>query len=413
MLTDRLLITHIKALILAEARPRRFYTGEEAGRVPVLRDAFLEIRDGNIAGFGPMAECPEPYTYEVINATGRIVLPTWVDSHTHLVFPAWREAEFVQKIRGADYQTIARTGGGILNSARRLRQMSEDELFDAAYRHLQEVIKGGTGAIEIKSGYGLTVESELKMLRVIQRLKQQAPIPVKATFLGAHAFPLRYQKDREGYIREIIGEMLPAIAEEGLAQYIDVFCEKVAFTAEETGRILEAGHRYGLVPKVHTNQFTSMGGIEMSIRYGARSVDHLEVLTDEEIRMLARSNTIATLLPSAPFFLNDPYPPARALIEAGVPVALASDFNPGSSPSHNMRFVLSLAAIKMKMLPLEAIVGATLHGAAALDLDDTFGSLAVGKRASLIITQPVPSIDYLPYAFGMDWIERVIIPGNS
>ncbi len=408
MSSRKLLVKNIKAIILAETSPQRFYAGEAMSRLPIQEDGFILAEKGRIIDFGPMTRCPDSQVDEEVDATGRYVLPTWVDSHTHLVFPKWRDMEFVEKIKGADYETIARKGGGIQQSAKMLQQTSEAELVAGALTRIREIMGYGTGAVEIKSGYGLTVESELKMLRVIKKLKAISPIPVRATFLGAHTIPARYKTHRAGYIREIIEEMLPAIAEEGLAEYIDVFCEKVAFSVAETDKILAAGRKYGLIPKVHTNQFTCMGGIEVSLKHEALSVDHLEVITDEEIAALRQKETIATLLPSAPFFLNDNYPEARKLIAANIPVALATDYNPGSSPSGKMPFVLSLASIKMKMMPLEAIAAATINGAAALNLEHELGSIAVGKRASFIITKPVQSIDYLPYAFGGGWIERVI-----
>jgi imidazolonepropionase len=359
-----------------------------------------------------MENCPENAAQK-IDATGKMVLPTWCDSHTHIVFAGSREAEFLDKIKGVPYEEIARKGGGILNSANRLQNTSEDELFEAAWKRLDEVASFGTGAIEIKSGYGLTTEAELKILRVIRRLKEKSLLEIKATFLGAHTFPMSYRDNRQGYIALIIKEMLPQIAAENLADYIDVFCEKVAFSVAETEQIIEAGLKYGLKPKIHTNQFNCMGGIEASVKYGAISVDHLEVLTDEEIAVLQKSDTIATLLPSAPFFLNDAFPPARKILDAGIAVALASDYNPGSSPSGNMQFVLSLACIKMKMTPEEAINAATLNGAAAMELSQNYGSIQRGKIANLLITKEIPSIHFLPYAFGSQLVESVILKGKK
>jgi imidazolonepropionase len=380
--------------------------------LPTIEEAFLLVDgQGRIADFGPMRDC-HGKADEIVDATGRFVFPCWCDSHTHLVFAGSREGEFADRIRGLSYQEIARKGGGILNSAERLRQTSEEDLLQQAHQRLQEVVGYGTGAIEIKSGYGLSVESELKILRVIRELKGMTDVAIKATFLGAHAVPAEYKEQREDYIRLIIEKMLPFIAGEGLADYIDVFCEKVAFSVEETERIMEAGARYGLRPKIHTNQFNSMGGIQAAVKHDALSVDHLEVLNDEEITCLKGSDTMPCLLPSAPFFLNDHYPPARRMIDEGLQVALATDFNPGSTPSGRMPFVLSLACIKMRMTPEEAINAATINGARAMQLEQTHGSIAKGKVANFFITKPMPSLAYLPYAFGSDLVERVFIKGK-
>ncbi len=340
------------------------------------------------------------------------VLPTWCDSHTHLVFAAHRAAEFVEKIKGSSYEEIARKGGGILNSARLLQQTPKEVLLEAALGRLKEVQGYGTGAIEIKSGYGLTVEAELKMLRVIRQLKAHTSMPIKATFLGAHALPMAYKDNRTGYLDLIINEMLPRIADEGLADYIDVFCEKVAFSVAETEQLLEAGARYGLKPKIHTNQFNSMGGIEAAVVHNAVSVDHLEVITPNELACLGQANTIATLLPTAPFFINDAYPEARAMVNANVALALASDYNPGSTPSGKMPFVLSLACVKLRLLPEEAIMAATLNGAYALEEQDHVGSITKGKLGNLILTKPMDNLAYMPYAFGSDWIQGVWIAGE-
>jgi imidazolonepropionase len=406
---SNLLIKNIKELVATETTPRTIpLRGAEMATLNTISDAFLLIENGRFSDFGSMKNCPDR-AEEVIDATGKMIFPTWCDSHTHLVFAGSREGEFEDRINGLSYQEIAQRGGGILNSAQRLQGTSEDELFEAAFRRLEEVKSYGTGAIEIKSGYGLTVESELKMLRVIRRLKEKSKMPIKSTFLGAHALPLIYKENREAYIQLIIKEMLPNIALEGLADYIDVFCEKVAFSVEETERIMEAGAKYGLKPKIHTNQFYCMGGIQASVAHGAISVDHLEVVNDEEIACLQKADTIATLLPSAPFFINDHYPPARKLLAANLPVALATDFNPGSTPSGRMPFVLSLACIKMKMTPAEAINAATFNGACAMELQKDYGSIAKGKVANFFITKPMPSIAYLPYSFGSDLIEKVFI----
>ncbi|MFT4152786.1 imidazolonepropionase [Parafilimonas sp.] len=390
--------------------------GKALSGLPCIKDACLIVEAGKIKGYGKMRELPaltahhSPLT--VIDANGAYILPCWCDSHTHLVFAASREAEFIDKIKGLSYTGIAAKGGGILNSAEELGRMSESALFDAALQRLHEVMKLGTGAIEIKSGYGLSVEAELKMLRVIQRLKALDLIPVKATFLGAHAYPLEYKNDHAGYIRLIIDEMLPNIARENLADFIDVFCEQGFFSAEETKRICEAGIRYGLQPKLHVNQLSSIGGIEAAIELNALSADHLETMNETEINMLAGSNIIATLLPTAAYFLRMRYPPARKLIDAGAIVALASDYNPGSSPSGNMNTVVSMACIQMRMLPEEAIHAATIHGAYAMQVQEEAGSITAGKKANLIFTRPMPSLAYLPYSFGNNLIDKVMINGK-
>lgn len=407
-----LLIKNIKSLIGTHPLSISRLKGEALSNLPTIENAFLLIENKRITQFGAMADCPQRAD-KITDATDRIVLPAWCDSHTHLVFAATREEEFEMRIQGIPYEEIAARGGGILNSARKLQAMSENELFERSLLRLDEAIKLGTGCIEIKSGYGLTVDSELKMLRVIKRLKAVSDIEIKASFLGAHAVPSAYKSDRNAYISLIINEMLPKIAHEGLADYVDVFCEKIAFSSEETDRILTAAARYGLKPKIHTNQFNSMGGIETAIKHNAVSVDHLEVLNDAEIALLKNSNTIATLLPTAPFFLNDSHtPPARKLIDAGATVALATDFNPGTTPSVSMPFVISLACIRLRMTPAEAINAATLNGAAALEMSHDFGSFAVGKMGNCIITKPVASVAYLPYSFGSNWIETVVLKGK-
>lgn len=407
-----LLIRNAKQLVQVETARRPLLKGEEMGVLPVVEDGYVFAADGRIEAFGPAGEAPGRADV-VIDARGGMVLPCWVDSHTHLVFAGSREQEFAGRIKGLSYEEIARMGGGILNSAKRLRETPEEELREQALARLNEVRRKGTGAIEIKSGYGLDTESELKMLRVVRWLKEVSRTPIKATFLGAHTVPLEYRDRREEYVGLLVEEMIPLVAGEGLAEYIDVFCEKVAFTVEEMDRILEAGARAGLKPKVHVNQFNAMGGIGVAVKRGAVSVDHLEVVGEEDISELKKGGTIATLLPSAPFFLNDHYPPARRLLDEGLPVALASDYNPGSSPSGSMPLVLSLACIKLRMTPEEAINAATLNGAYALELEAECGGIAKGKRADLIITKPVPSLAYLPYAFGSDWIDQVILQGEA
>lgn len=377
-----------------------------------LEDAWILCDQGRIHQIGTMDKCPT-LLIETLDANGGDILPSWVDSHTHLVFAKTREEEFRYRLEGLTYEEIARRGGGILNSADRLRDKHEDELLEGARKRLHEVIRRGTGAIEIKSGYGLTTASELKMLRVIRRLREESPVPIKATLLAAHALPREFKDNREGYIRLIIDEILPQVASEGLADYIDTFCEKAFFQPDEMAQILEAGAKYGLRGKVHTNQFYSIGGIQTAIKHKALSVDHVEIGTDQDITDLLDSDVIPVLLPSAPFFLHDHYPPARKMIDRGLGVALASDYNPGTSPSGNMPLVIALACTQMNMLPEEAIHAATINGACALELEHELGSVAPGKRANLILTIPIPSLAYLPYAFGSDWIKKVLIDGKE
>ena len=405
-----MLIKNIKSLLQTSA-PTKALRGKKLSELKRIDNAWLLIENDSIKDFGAMDTCPET-TNNTIDATGKMVLPTWCDSHTHLVFATSREEEFEMRLKGKSYEEIALAGGGILNSAKKLQNTSEDDLFNSAWKRLMQVIKMGTGAIEIKSGYGLSVEGELKMLRVIKRLKEKSPIPIKANFLGAHSYPAEYKNNHQGYIDLIVNEMLPQIAEEGLADYIDAFCEKVAFSVEETEQIIKAGAQYGLKPKIHTNQFNCMGGIELCVTNNALSVDHLEVVNDAEIECLKNSETIATLLPSAPFFLSDPYQPGRKLVDEGVAVALASDYNPGSSPSGNMNLVVSLACVKLKMTPEEAINAATINGAFAMELQNEYGSIAVGKKANLMITEEINSLAFIPYSFGKDSIEQVIINGK-
>lgn len=382
--------------------------------LPVLKNAWLLCKDGLISDFGSMKSLPASIreNRNTLSANGGSVFPSWCDSHTHIVFAAPREEEFVMKIKGASYEDIAASGGGILNSARKLQDTSEDDLFESAAIRLEDMIRQGTGAIEIKSGYGLSTDSELKMLRVIRRLKEAFPIPVKATFLAAHAYPSAFKTDHEGYINLIIKEMLPQIAAQGLADYIDVFCEQGFFSVDETERILKAGAKHGLKAKIHANQLSVSGGVQAGVKHNAISVDHLEATDDDTIKSLRNGNTIATLLPSCSFYLNIPFANARALINANAPIALATDYNPGSTPSGNMNFVLSLACIKLKMLPEEAINAATLNGAAAIELSNSLGSITVGKRANFFITRPIPSIAFLPYSFGQSQIKTIVLNGQ-
>lgn len=407
------LISNIKSIINVR-EGKASLRGKELADLPCIDNGYIIIEGEEIAEVGKMDDLIHAHSSfsESYDAEGKFVLPSWCDSHTHLVFAGSRENEFVDKINGLSYADIAAKGGGILNSARKLNDTSEDELYEQSLKRLQQVIRMGTGCIEIKSGYGLSVEGELKMLRVIKRLKQNSSAEIKATFLGAHAVPADFREDKEGYINLIIDEMLPAIAKEQLADYIDVFCEQGFFTPQETERICTAGLKYGLKPKIHANQLHVSGGVEAGIAVGAISVDHLEAMDDKAIQALAASATIGTMLPTAAFFLRMQYQPARQLINAGCAVALASDYNPGSSPSGNMNFVVALSCIQMKMLPEEAINAATINGACAMELQDIAGSIYKGKKANFIITQPMPSLVYMPYSFGNNLIERVMLRGE-
>jgi len=388
--------------------------GKDLALLPCIHNAFLIVEDGIITDYGSMEDIPFQVTAfkQRYSAEGRCILPSFCDSHTHLVFAGSREDEFVDKLKGLSYSEIAARGGGILNSAKRLQETSEELLFQQSFKRLQEVIATGTGAIEIKSGYGLTVEDELKMLRVIRRLKQNTSIPLRSTFLGAHAIPATYKEDKEAYIRLILEEMLPRVGKEGLADYIDVFCEKGFYTPEETIKICMAGKEFGLKPKIHANQLNISGGVQAGVKLNAVSVDHLEAMDEEAISSLAGSKTIGTLLPTAAFFLRMPYQPARKLIDSNCAIALASDYNPGSSPSGNMNFVVAISCIQMRMLPEEAINASTLNGAYAMELQDEVGSITKGKRANLVLTVPVPSIQYLPYSFSNNLIEKVMVNGE-
>jgi len=388
-------------------------SGSEMAVLPSIKNAYLVIENDLIADFGSMDDLPENLNPEkCIDVDGKIVLPSWCDSHTHIVYAGNREREFVDRINGLSYEEIANRGGGILNSAKILNETSEEEIYSQSKLRLEEVMRLGTGAVEIKSGYGLTVEGELKILRVINRLSQNYPITIKATFLGAHAFPLEYKENRNGYIDLIINQMLPEIAATNLADFIDVFCEKGYFTVEETEQIMKAGIHFGLKPKIHVNQFNSIGGIQAGIKYKALSVDHLEIMNPEDIEALKNSETMPVALPSCSFFLKIPYTPAREMIAKGLPLALATDFNPGTTPSGNMNFVVSTACIQMKMTPEEAINAATINGAYAMGISETHGSITIGKKANLIITKPISSYYQLPYAYGSNLIDSVIIEGE-
>ena len=405
------LFINIKELIQVRDKSVEKVSGKDMSILPTIKNAFMMIENEIIINFGPMEKLGNTKADSIIDVTGRLILPTWCDSHTHLVFADTREEEFVDRINGLSYEQIAQRGGGILNSATKLQNKPEEELYNDAAKRLEELIKSGTGSIEIKSGYGLTLESELKMLRVIKKLKENFPLPIKATFLGAHAIPNLFKEKREAYIKLIIDEMLPAIATQKLADFIDVFCEKGYYTPEETNQILKAGLQYGLIPKIHVNQFNSIGGIKVGIENNALSLDHLEVLTNEDLAHLKDSDTIPVSLPSCSFFLGIPYTNARKIMEANVPLALASDYNPGSTPSGNMNFVVSLACIKMKMTPEEAINAATINGAYALNLSHKAGSISKGKLANFIITKPIKSYSYIPYNFTNNCIENIFLKG--
>ena len=407
-----ILIKNIRELIQIREPGISTIPGSLMNELPLIHNAFLFIEDGLIIDYGPMDKCPLLHSIENLDANGGIVLPTFVDAHTHLVFASYREEEFVDRLKGLTYEEMSEKGGGILNSAKKTQLASEDELFESALLRLLEVISLGTGAIEIKSGYGLTVESELKLLRVIGRLKKISPIPIKSTFLGAHAVPLKYKEDRQGYLDEIVEEMLPQIVDEGLADYIDVFCDKGFFTPDETAFVLKAGAKLGLKARVHANELALSGGVQVGVANNALSVDHLECMGPEEITSLQKSSTIPMLLPSTAFFLGIDYAPARKLLEADLPVGLSTDYNPGTSPSGSMPFVVSLACIQMKMSPEEAINAATINSAAAIELSHSHGTITKGKVGSVIVTKPVNSVAYLPYAFGTNWIEHIIIAGK-
>lgn len=407
------LIINIKQLI-STRNTFPLLRGKELAELPFIENAFLLVEDGIIAAYGAMYELELKVPLlpkAVVDAAGQFVMPCWCDSHTHIVFAGSRENEFVDKIRGLSYAEIAARGGGILNSSEKLNACSEEELFQQSWKRLNEINRMGTGAIEIKSGYGLSVAGELKMLRVIRRLKEQSDMIIRSTFLGAHTYPQAYKENHEGYIRMIIEEMLPVIAAEKLADYIDVFCESGFFSPQEMERICMAGAAVGLKPKLHINQLNSIGGMEAAIKLGAVSVDHLETMTEKDVSALAGSGTIGTLLPTAAFFLRMPFQPARQLIDAGAAVSLASDYNPGSSPSGNMNLVVSMSCIQMKMLPEEAVNAATINGAYAMEVEQMAGSITVGKKANLLFTKPMPSLAYMPYAFGTNLVDKVMMNG--
>ena len=407
-----ILITNIKQLVQTRTHGIYKVSGKEMKELPLIENAYLLIEHDTIVEYGSMKNIGGIIAEKTIDGTGKIVLPAWCDSHTHLVYAGHREQEFVDRINGLTYEEIANRGGGILNSTEILEQTSEDELYDQSVKRLHEVMRLGTGAIEIKSGYGLTLESELKMLRVIKRLKHDFTILVRPTFLGAHAVPKAFKGNKDGYVDEIINTMIPAIAHEQIAKYIDVFCEEGYFSLEDTDRILEAGIKHGMVAKMHVNQFNAFEGVALGIKHNARSVDHLEIITPKDIKALKGSNTMPVALPACSYFLGIPYTPARAIIDAGLPLAIASDYNPGTAPSGNMNFVVSTACIKMNMTPEEAINAATINGAYAMGAHKMFGSITRGKKANVIITKEIPNYNYLPYAFGDNCIDTVIINGE-
>lgn len=408
----RTLITNIKSLVQVEDTAREAVCGKDMAEVKTIDNAYLLIEDDKIADFGTMDTLSENADL-TIDAKQRFVLPSFCDSHTHLVYAGSREIEYIDKIRGLSYEEIAKRGGGILNSAKRLQEASEDELFEDAMQRLEEIISYGTGAVEIKSGYGLTAEAELKMLRVIRRLKEASPLTIKANFLGAHGVPLEYRGRQGDFVNLVIDEMIPQVAKENLAEFIDVFCDTGFFTVEETARMLEAGTKHGLVPKIHANELDYSGGIEVGVKYGALSVDHLECVGEKEIATLKTSKTMPTILPGAAFFLNMPYSPARKMIEAGLPVAMASDFNPGSSPSGNMQMVLTFACVNYRLTPQEAINATTINSAYAMGISRTHGSIAKGKQANFYITKDIPTIEYIPYYYGTNKVERTFLNGKQ
>ena len=407
------LLVNIKQLLQVRSENTTFLCGKQMDELPLIENAFLYIKDGIISDFGLMQDLPEFYKVaEIIDCIDRVVLPTWVDSHTHLVYAGNRVQEFVDRIHGLTYEEIFNRGGGILNSAKKLRETSEDELYFQAEQRLIEVVRLGTGAIEIKSGYGLTTESEMKMLRVIKRLVTNYPkIPIKSTFLGAHAYPQEFNDNKEGYLDLICNEMIPKITSEKLADFIDVFLETGYFSVSDTEKIIKCGKKHGLEAKIHVNQFTSINGIEMCVRNNVRSVDHLEIVTDKDIEELKNSNTMPVALPTCSYFISIPYTPARKILDQNLPLAIASDYNPGTTPSGNMNFVVATACIKMKLTPNEAINAATINGAYAMDVSDKVGSITKGKLANIIITKKIINYFEIPYRFSDNLIETILIKG--
>ena len=408
----RLLVKNIGTIVGIDTARRERIAGADMDSMERIDNAWLTAEDGVITAFGNMDSCPDIQSFEVVDAQGGVLFPSYCDSHTHIVYAGSREQEFVDKIHGLTYEQIAARGGGILNSAERLHNTSEDELYRQAMERVAEIIAMGTGAVEIKSGYGLTTEDELKMLRVIARIKQNSPLAVKATFLGAHAVPKEYKGRQDEYVDLVCNQMIPAVAAEGLAEAVDVFCDRGFFTVEQTRRIVECGAKYGMKAKIHANELDFSGGVELGVEIGALSVDHLECSGEEQIAVLKGSQTMPTLLPGAAFFLGMSYPPARKMVDAGLAVALASDYNPGSSPSGNMRFVTSLASIRMRLTPTEALWAATLNGAAAMGLSENYGSITVGKVANFFITKPLSSFEFFTYAYNTPLVERIVLAGK-
>lgn len=409
----KLLLINIKELLQVREDAPEKLSGAEMKTLPSLEKAWVFIHNGLIEDYGTMDKMGSYEGFKTIDCCGKTVLPAWCDSHSHLVYAGNREQEFVDRINGLSYQEVAERGGGIVNSAKKLQNTSEHDLYRQSAKRLEEVMRLGTGALEIKSGYGLTTEAEIKMLRVAKKLAEEYPITIRTTFLGAHAVPPEFKDNKDGYVDLICNEMMPRIAEEKLANYVDIFCERGYFTVEDTERILIEGKKYSLIPKIHVNQFNAIGGIAAAVKHNALSVDHLEVLTDEDIEILKNSDTMPVALPSCSFFISIPYTPGRKIIDAGLPLAIASDFNPGTTPSGNMNFVVSTACIKMRLTPEEAINAATINGAYAMGLSKTHGSITKGKVANLIITKEIPSYGYIPYAFGSDLIDGVIIDGKE
>lgn len=407
------LVKNIKSLLQVEETPRLKVSGADMAHIGTVDNAYLIIEDDHFAAFGPMSELAEQTFDQVIDATGRMVLPSFCDSHTHLVYAGSREIEYIDKIRGLSYDDIAKRGGGILNSAKRVQEASEQQLYDDAMLRLENIIRYGTGAVEIKSGYGMTPEAELKMLRVIRRLRENSPLTIRATLLGAHGIPMEYRGCQEKFVDLVIDRMIPQAAEEGLADFIDVFCDAGFFTVEDTDRMLEAGAKYGLRPKIHANEMACSGGIQCAVRHNALSCDHLEYTGEEEIQCLLGSETMPTVLPGAAFFLNMEHAPVRRMMEAGLPVAMSSDYNPGSSPSGNMQLVLSFACVNYRMLPEEAINATTINSGYAMGVSDQLGSIAVGKRANFYITTEIPTYEYLPYAYGENKVYRAFLNGKE
>ncbi len=409
----RTLIKNIKELVQVERQPKLRVCGKDMAQMETVKNAYLIVEDDKISAFGPMSELKEQSFDKEVDATGRMVFPSFCDSHTHLVYAGSREIEYIDKIRGLSYDEIAKRGGGILNSAKRVQEASEQQLYDDAMARLEQIIRFGTGAVEIKSGYGMTPEAELKMLRVIRRLKENSPLTIKSTLLGAHGIPMEYRGRQEKFVDLVIDQMIPQAAAEGLADYIDVFCDAGFFTVEDTERMLEAGARYGMRPKIHANEMACSGGIQCAVKYNALSCDHLEYTGEEEIQCLLSSETMPTVLPGAAFFLNMQHAPVRRMMEAGLPVAMASDYNPGSSPSGNMQLIVSFACVNYRMLPEEAINATTINSGYAMGVSNVLGSIAVGKRANFYITTPIPTYEYLPYAYGENKVARTFLNGKE